>query len=66
MTWKPCSKVCKGQCPCPEPAWKWKCNQVQSTKEVDPQMRWQLPSKGYNVSSRKTMKHGFAYIGEYE
>lgn len=66
MTWQPCSKSCKGLCPCPEPSWKWKCNQSDHDKIVDNQMRWQLPVKGYGISSRTVMKCGFAFVGEYE
>ena len=57
-----CGPGCRGLCPCP----MWHNHKKVDNRSVDPQMRWQKPLKGYNVSSTKKMKHGFAYVGEYE
>ena len=60
MTWTDCSKWCQGVCPCPNPPWLWKCNQViDESKQVDPQMRFNF------IGVTKIAKCGYALKGQY-
>ncbi len=70
-----CGPTCQGICPCPDPPWKWKCNQIpKSPKQVDSQMIWQkplpwgrkTPSFGQIPMFGPDWKCGYAYVGDYD
>tara|TARA_B100000459_G_C8563795_1_gene195255 strand:- start:423 stop:617 length:195 start_codon:yes stop_codon:yes gene_type:complete len=36
-----CGPGCRGLCPCPNPPWEWRSNQVPKEKKVrNPQLKW--------------------------